>query len=257
MKYLAAFAFALLCAAPAVAGDSDRHASDVKLSQDIYNEYDSKHQIDHHSPYNAILQSVGGKISRAAQPHWFTETFVILRAGDLNAYATPGGIVFVNSGLLSNVDNVDELANVLGHETAHLTLGHLDSQQTASQRKSIVYNIGHMFSNKSQAAQIGYQAGTALGNYGFLNYTRQQEYAADQLGVTYAARAGFNPWGSVWFFQELERTVGDAGYEQYVERHPSVSDRIAKIEAYIKGNPQSFGRWKNRPPKTTGLPQSH
>jgi predicted Zn-dependent protease len=256
MKYVALVALALLCAAPALADQSSQHSKDVKLSQDIYNEYDAKHLIDHHSPYNAVLQRVGAKISRAAQPHWFTETFVILRAGDLNAYATPGGIVFVNSGLLSNVDNVDELANVLGHETAHLTLGHLDSQQTQAARKSFLYKVGHMFSNGSQAAQIGYSAGTALGNYGFLNYTRQQEYAADQLGVTYAARAGFNPWGSVWFFDELERTVGDAGYEQYVERHPSVTDRIQKLEAYIKEHPQSFGRWKNHRPSTTGLPQS-
>jgi beta-barrel assembly-enhancing protease len=256
MKYAVAFVLALVWAAPALGDDSSQHAKDVKLSQNIYKEYDSKHLVDHHSPYDAVLQSVGARISRAAAPHWFTERFVILKAGDLNAYATPGGIVFVNSGLLSNVDNVDELANVLGHETAHLTLGHLDSQQRQAQRKGVLYKVGHMFVNNSQGAQLGYKVGTTLGNYGFLNYTRQQEYAADQQGVRYAARAGFNPWGSVWFFDELERTVGDAGYEQYVERHPSVKDRTAQIEKFIKQNPRSFGRWSNREPSTAGLPRS-
>ena len=258
MRYALTLVLVFTWYAPALADESSQHAQDVQTSQQIYNEYDQKGLIDHQSPYNAVLQRVGARIAKAAQPHWFTESFFIVKDGSLNAYATPGGMVFVNAGLLSNADNVDELANVLGHETAHLVLGHLDEQQQQAQRKNLIYNVGQVFvsnvGGNSQSAQLGYKAGTALGNYGFLNFTRQQEYAADQNGVIYAARAGFNPWGSVWFFNELERTVGDAGYEQYVERHPSVQDRTARIEDFISQNPQEFGRWKNREPSTSGLP---
>jgi beta-barrel assembly-enhancing protease len=258
MRLALALLFVLACGAPAAADETAQQSKDVQTSQTIYDNLDSQHLIDHHSPYDRILQSVGARISKAAQPHWFTEKFVVVKSSELNAYATPGGTVFVNEGLLSNLDDVDELANVLGHETAHLALGHLDTLQTTSQRKDIAYSVGHFLAGQSgsQSAQQAYSAGTTLGNYGFLNFTRQQEYAADQLGVTLAARAGFNPWGSVWFFKELERTVGDAGYEQYVEQHPSTKDRISQIETFINGNPQQFGRWTNAQPSAAGLPRT-
>jgi predicted Zn-dependent protease len=95
---------------------------------------------------------------------------------------------------------------------------------------------------------------SGAGNYTFLNFSRQQEYAADQRGAYLAAKAGFNPWGTVWYFEELLRVAGDAGFEQYTQQHPSTSDRIARVEAYFKENPAVFGRWRNVMTSTAGLP---
>ncbi|HEY9180521.1 MAG TPA: M48 family metalloprotease, partial [Candidatus Baltobacteraceae bacterium] len=83
---------------------------------------------------------------------------------------------------------------------------------------------------------------------------RDQEYQADRYGATLAARAGYDPWGSIWFFDETERLYGDAGYEQYVQQHPSTKDRISRLESYFKANNAYFGRWQRRLTNRDGLP---
>ncbi|MDB5095234.1 MAG: peptidase Ste24p [Candidatus Eremiobacteraeota bacterium] len=253
--HLAAFAVTLaiglatVCAAPAQADQSD----DETMGLGVYDDLKAKGQVVEGSPYLPILRRVGDRLSAAARPHWFTERFYVVRGNQINAFSAPGGYVFVNEGLLRTINNTDELANVLGHETAHLVLGHVQAKVQQQKRKSFLTNIGKALTGKgSTGSQNTFDAATQIGNYSFLNFTRQQEYAADELGAKLAAKAGYNPWGTVWFFNELGRLVGDAGYEQYVQEHPSTSDRTERIARYLRDG-TAYARWKNRPPTTTGL----
>ena len=233
---------------------ADDHEDDALLGQHVYDDLRTKMQIVDDSPYVSVLRSVGARVARAAEPHWFNERFYVVRGDNPNAFSAPGGFVFVNEGLLRAVNNVHELANVLGHETAHLVLGHVQGKLRQEQRKKTLLGVGGLFVKKeSLGSQNTFDAATKMGNYSFLNFTRQQEYAADELGAKLAAKAGYNPWGTVWFFQHLERLVGDAGYEQYVQQHPSTSDRISKIERYLTDNAAQYARWKNRQPPGTSL----
>jgi len=230
-----------------------QHDDDTALGRNVYDDLKAKHQIVEDSRYLPVLRSVGARVSAAAQPHWFTERFYVVRGNDVNAFSAPGGYVFVNEGLLRTVDDANELANVLGHETAHLVLGHVQAKLQQQKRKKFLSNIGKMFASKgSQGAQNSFDVATKVGNYSFLNFTRQQEFSADELGAKLAAKAGYNPWGTVWFFEQLQRLVGDAGYEQYVQQHPSTADRVAKIGSFLRGSP-AYARWKNRQPATSGL----
>jgi predicted Zn-dependent protease len=163
--------------------------------------------------------------------------------------------VFVNEGLLDGVDNVAELANVLAHETAHLVNGDVTAQNNAKAEQTVVTGLGKMIAGNNAQAQTGLNVANLGTNYGFLNYSRQQEFAADQGGVTIAARAGFNPWGTIWYLTEVERISGDAGYESYVQHHPSTSERIQKIEQYFTANPATFAHWTNTMPPGIGLPE--
>jgi predicted Zn-dependent protease len=256
MRMLAAAAvamtLALLCAyAPASA--ASQHDDDAALGRSVYNDLRAKSQIVDDSRYLPLVRRVGARISSVAGPHWFTERFYVVRGNDVNAFSAPGGYVFVNEGLLRTVDNVDELANVLGHETAHLVLGHVQAAVQQHKRKTFISNIGKMFAQRgSQGAQNTFDVASKMGNYSFLNFTRQQEYAADELGVQLAAKARYNPWGTVWFFEQLQRLVGDAGYEQYVQQHPSTADRIAKIKRFLHDKP-AYKRWNSHQPPTSGL----
>jgi beta-barrel assembly-enhancing protease len=244
-----AVALAPACALPARADQSD----DATMGLGVYDDLKAKGQVVEGSPYLPILRRVGDRLSAAARPHWFTERFYVVRGNQISAFSAPGGYVFVNEGLLRTINNTDELANVLGHETAHLVLGHVQAKVEQQKRKSFLTNIGKALTGKGSAgAQNTFDAATKIGNYSFLNFTRQQEYAADELGAKLAAKAGYNPWGTVWFFNELGRLVGDAGYEQYVQEHPSTSDRTDRIARYLHDT-AAFARWKNRPPTTTGL----
>jgi beta-barrel assembly-enhancing protease len=249
---VAVAAIAIVATRPA---NASQHSHDVQESRQIYNTYSAQHLIVHNSPYEPVLQQVGARISEAAEPHWFAERFFIVRDNSINAFATPGGYVFVNEGLLRGVDNADELAAALGHETAHLVLGHLDQREQSAARQNMVHKMANFFATKfgSQNALRALNAASLASRYGFLNYSRQQEYAADRYGTYLAARAGYNPWGSVWLQDEVERLVGDAGYEQYLQQHPSTRQRIAALRSYIESHPSTFGRWHNVEPSTTGL----
>ncbi len=232
---------------------ADQQSDDAALGLKVYNDLKAKYQIVPHSRYLAILRSVGARVSAAAQPHWFVERFYVVRGNEINAFSAPGGYVFVDEGLLRTLNNRDELANVLGHETAHLVLGHVDAKNQQEKRKNFILNIGKAFAKKSsQGTQNTFDAASKVGNYSFLNFSRQQEYAADELGAKLAAKARYNPWGTVWFFEQLERVVGDAGYEQYTQQHPSTSDRVDRITKFLRANPQ-YSHWHNAEPATTGL----
>lgn len=236
---------------------ADQHAQDSAMGKNVYDDLAKRDQIVNSSPYNAVLQRVGNRVAAAAGRQWYVERFYIIRGNQMNAFSAPGGYVFVNEGLLRNVDNVDELANVLGHETAHLALGHVTSRAQQQQKKNMFFSLSHSLA-KTFAPNSDKAVGEAetAGNYTFLGFTREQEYQADQYGATYAARAGFNPWGSIWFFNETEAMYGDAGFEQYVQQHPSTKDRVARLESYFKAHPNLFGHWPTQLTSRGGLPMS-
>ena len=219
----------------------------------MYRDLVDKGQIVDDSPYAAVLQRVGRRIAAAAGKQWYTERFYVVRGNQINAFSAPGGLVFVNEGLLRGVDNVDELANVLGHETGHIVLGHVHARNNVQQQETFAKRIGGLFVHTTHAKNT-YDIATGAANYAFLNFSRQQELAADEYGADLAAKAGYNPWGSVWFFQEVERVDGDAGYEKYLQHHPSTSDRIAKIETHFRAQPRRFAHFGAMPPSTAGLP---
>lgn len=251
------FSAVLVLTGPPAPVHADQRDDDAALGQQVYEDLKGKAQVVDGSPYLAVLRRVGDKVALAAQPHWFRERFYVVRGNDINAFSAPGGYVFVNEGLLRTLNNVDELANVLGHETAHLVLGHVQAKTQQEHRKRVLFGLGKIVADKgSQRSQNTFDAATKVGNYTFLNFTRQQEYAADELGAKLAANAGYNPWGTVWFFQQLERLVGDAGYEQYTQQHPSTADRIGKVEHFLHDNPSAYARWHNRLPPSTSLPAS-
>lgn len=230
-------------------------AQERQDGQQIFSALQSQGAIVTQSPYYAVLREVGEKIEQAAGPHWFVMNFIIIHGNQPNAFSAPGGNVYVTEGLLRTVDNKDELANVLGHETAHLILGHITERLMQSQRVTVLQRLNRLFVHNTGSQNTIVAANAAI-NYSFLNFTRQQEYAADQEGASLAAKAGFNPWGTVWFFRNLASTYGDAGFEQYVQQHPSTNDRIARVSAAIRAQPARYGRWPQALRVTTGLPRT-
>lgn len=237
-----------LCAA------GDDHAADAKLGLQVYQQLAGQDSIVKNSPYAPVLNHVGGRIVRAAGPQWYPQRFYIVRSNEIDAFSAPGGYVFINEGLLRSCDNVDELANVIGHETSHLVHGDVSARNATQQRTDVITKVAKYFARGNAAAEKGFDAASGIAHYAFLNFSRQQEYAADQYGAMIAAKAGFNPWGTTWYLKEVERVVGDAGFEQYLQHHPSTTDRIDRVTTYLSGDTAAFGHWSSRLANTAGLP---
>jgi len=242
-------------AAPPFAREAlaDDQSQERQIGQQVYSDQRNKGLILDSSPYYPVLRSIGAKISSAAQPHWWPMNLVVVKGNSANAFSVPGGWVYVNEALLHNAGNEAELANVIGHETGHIVLGHVMNRIHQAQTVNLAFGIASLFVHSAGAANT-YTLAELVANYGFLNFSRQQEYQADHEGVILSGRAGYNPWGMVWFFQKLEQLYGDAGFEQYVQDHPSTKDRVARIEAYFQSEPSQFAHWSRTPISTQGLP---
>jgi predicted Zn-dependent protease len=247
-------AFAALAALPAGAlpAAADAHDQERQIGQQVYDDQRKRGQILDTSPYYPVLRKVGANISQAAAPHWYRMNFIVVKGTSANAFSVPGGNIYVTDALLRDSENEEELASVLGHETGHLVLGHVMDRLHKAQTANIIGSILSIFiRNQTTATMLN-----LLGNYAFLNFSRSQEYQADHEGVILANRAKYNPWGMVWFFQKLEKLYGNAGFEQYVQDHPSTADRVSRIEQFFNSDPAQFGKWSNKLTSKSGLATS-
>lgn len=167
--------------------------------------------------------------------------FVIDDPETINAFATPGGRIYVYTGLLLAADNEAEIIGVLGHEIGHVVARHSARQLVGQYGLQAVASMA-LGENPSDLSKV--VAGLA-GQGGMLAYGRDMELEADQYGARYASGAGYDPRGLVSFFEKLRQKYGDTGpVMTWLSTHPSNSDRINKLNAFIaqeKLNGSSLG----------------
>ncbi len=161
-------------------------------------------------------------------------TFRILQNDVPNAFALPGGYIFVHTGLIGIAAEEDEFAGALAHEIAHVAARHLTCRETKAQ----IANIGTIPLSVILGGWAGVaarQAASAAIPMTFLSFSRHDESEADFLGVQYMWAAGYDPTGAISMFEKLEslqRTQPNA-VSKLLSTHPMDSDRIAKTQAEI------------------------
>src|SRR6185369_1376809 len=150
----------------------------------------------------------------------------------LNAFAVPGGYIFVFSGLLARAANDDELAGVLAHEIGHVSGHHIVRQQRDGQIWNYAALLGVLLSAVNPVLGA---AGVAAAQTAQLKYSRDFEQEADFLGLRYATEAGYDPHALGSFFKALlaEQRINPAGVPAYMLSHPITEDRIAHVDTMI------------------------
>lgn len=156
----------------------------------------------------------------------------IVQDDTVNAFALPGGYVFVNTGLLSFARTDGEIAGVLAHEIAHIDRRH--SIQAVGRAVGLSLLLQLVMNNKDNdnREQIRKIGGTAI-NLAQLGYSRENEYEADRFAVTFMTQAGFQKQDLANFFRHLEAKSGGSGpdFLQFLSTHPPTGERIKRIEA--------------------------
>lgn len=183
---------------------------------------------------NLLGDQIASKTSRA-DLDW---RFFIVDSKDVNAFAVPGGFVYVNRGLIERTDQMDELAGVLGHEIGHVVLRHTVKQMEQMQGANIGVTLACVLTSicNSQAAQAGINiAGTAV----FAKFSRGDEAEADGQAVKNTIAAGIDPHGVVTMFQKLiaERKTRPGAVETFFATHPGEEDRIVTVQQQINQYP--------------------
>jgi predicted Zn-dependent protease len=156
----------------------------------------------------------------------------VVKDDTVNAFALPGGYIFVHTGLLSFARTDGEIAGVLAHEIAHIDRRH--SMQAVGRAVGLSLLLELVINNKDNDAkeQIRKIGGIAL-NLAQLGYSRENEYEADRFAVTFMTQAGFQKRDLANFFRRLEAKSGGSGpdFLQFLSTHPPTSERIKRIES--------------------------
>jgi beta-barrel assembly-enhancing protease len=180
------------------------------------------------------INVLGDSIARVSDDRALTWHFNVVDQADVNAFAVPGGHIYVNRGLIEKTTNMSELAGVLGHEIAHVTLRHSMEQMAKAQRANIGMTGLCLFVPSAcqgvagAVVQVGAQAG-------FAKFSRDDEASADKVGVTYVTRAGIDPRGMPSMFRILiaERQRNPSSVDAFFASHPLEESRVSTTEAAI------------------------
>lgn len=234
---IALMSMAMGATSPAIAQD------EAQIGAQVYQELAKKGEIIDASPWYAVLNEVGQHVARIGNAQYqYPFRFILVNEKQPNAFAVPGGNVYVTLPLMSFVHNKEELAGVLCHEMSHDI--HHDVVHLAQKQQTtglIAVGLDILFGSRSSI--VGHAIGIAaqLQN---LNFSRDVEESADHLGAENCARAGYNPWGMVWLFQQFEK-ADTGGQMEMLSDHPTNQHRIDALKAEFRSEPELFGRYSS------------
>jgi predicted Zn-dependent protease len=188
------------------------------------------------------VDQLGAQIVRAAgsKPEGIEYSFTVLDDDQVNAFAMPGGEIYIYTGLMKAAETEAELMSVLAHEVAHVTERHIAEQLVAQYGLQALASAA-LGNNPGVVSQL---VASIAGQGYMLKFSRSAETEADRSGLRYLVRAGYDPQGFISFFQTLERQ-GGARPPEFLASHPSPSNRISAAREIIRGmerRPDKTGR---------------
>jgi predicted Zn-dependent protease len=184
-------------------------------------------------PAEIMLAHIVGRLLTAAGQPNTQYTITILDTADVNAFALPGGYIYVTRGILALANDTSEIAAVLAHEIAHVVLHHARARSNRQHADQVV--------DKVMTGVLGDDTGTAQrrSRLAMAAFSQQQELEADQKGIEIASTAGYDPFAAARFLGTMQRfarfSTGDSSQaDDFLSSHPSTPDRIQKATAIAR-----------------------
>src|SRR5689334_13762434 len=179
------------------------------------------------SPETQYIQRLGRKLTAVipADKSWPYQ-FHVIPAADINAFALPGGPIFVNIGTITAADNEAQLAGVLAHEMSHVYMQHSAKQAPKATVAQVIAGLAGAVLPQSGLGSLA-RMGVQIGAGGVLmKYSRGDEAQADSVGAIIMYKAGYNPQAMADFFETLQKKYGGGG-PQFLSVHPNTGNRTA------------------------------
>ncbi len=193
------------------------------------------------------VNSIGKRIIAVVPPQPFSYHFYVIRSDEYNAFATPAGHIFLNSGLIEAMENEDELAGIIAHEIAHVVCRHI-SQKIERSKKIQLATLAAMAAGvflgaagSATAASTVTTGAMAAGQSIELAYSRDDERQADQLGLEYMAKAGYDGTGLLTMLKKIRsrQWFGSNAVPTYLKTHPGSEERMGYIGTWVETNAKS------------------
>ncbi len=231
----------LSSALPALAYTQEQQ-QELQIGQQVYQQLAQKGEIIRSSPYYTTLNSIASRIKRVADPQYFVPFhFILVHESQPNAFAVPGGNVYVTDSMMTFVQNKEELAGVLCHETSHDINHDVINNMRKDQNLAIGATIlSVLLGGHSQLANTAINLGA---NLEALTFSRAVEHNADHKGAITCAQAGINPWGMVWLFDHFIANPTGGKPPEALSDHPRDDHRVSDLESEFRANPSLFAKF--------------
>ena len=233
-----------LCGATAAGGcASISTQQEVQLGTDYARQINQQLPIINDAATRNYINTLGNQLAAAADQRGIRYTFQVVNSASLNAFAVPGGYIYINRGTIERAANVSELVGVLSHEIGHVVERHsieqLQRAQGANTLVSILY-AGVLRRNPGAVDQVLVQG---VGSAVFAGYSRDAEREADRDAIAIMVRTGYNPNGLTSFFRTLmsENQRNPSGVAAWFSTHPTTQERINNTQALIQQTPGATG----------------
>ena len=217
------------------------HSNKYKVTDDVQAGQQAAREVERQMPIlrdgevESYVNSVGQRLVSAIPPEFqhpeFRYFFKVVDARDINAFALPGGPMYVNRGMIEAARSEGEMAGVMAHELSHVALRHGTAQATKAQKYQVAGIAGAILGSViggGLGQVIGQGSQVAVGTY-FLKFSREYETEADILGAQIMARAGYDPRDLANMFRTIEQQGGGRGGPEFLSSHPAPANRYARI----------------------------
>lgn len=211
-----------------------RVQDDIKLGNDAARQIEQQFPIITDADASRYIERVGQQLVAAVPSQFqqpaFNYRFKWVNASDLNAFALPGGPMYIDRGMIEAAHNEGEMAGVMAHELSHVVLRHATAQATkASSAGSTLRNLGLILGGAVVGGQAGAQIGAGIAGTFMLKFSREYESQADTLGAQIMANAGYDPRDLANVFRTIAQQEGGRGGPQWLSDHPDPGNRYESI----------------------------
>ena len=225
---------ALALVATISSGCAVSRQQEIQMGNDYAAQINAELPLIRDASVNNYLTALGNQLVAATTVRDLTWHFTIVNAKEVNAFAVPGGHIYINRGLIERSTTMAQVASVLAHEIAHVTERHSVDQMAQMQGANMGVALLCVLTNTCESA-AGRTAINVGGSAALASFSRGDESQADEVGLRLAVRAGIDPNGFPEMFRILldERQRNPSAVESFFSTHPLAEDRITSTRALI------------------------
>jgi predicted Zn-dependent protease len=238
LSWLGAFVTIAACATNPATGEREfslmSEQQEIGIGQEMDSQIGREMGVYDNRDLQGYVDGVGQRLAQVSERPHLPWKFTVVDSPAINAFALPGGYIYLTRGIMPFLGDEAEMAGVLGHEIGHVTARHSAQQYSRATGAQLGLVLGGIF--VPAVRQFGGLAETGLGLL-FLKYGRDDELQADALGVRYTARSGWDPGGVAGMLGTLDRIADEStdrrGVPNWLSTHPAPEDRVRQVQSVI------------------------
>ena len=206
---------------------------EISLGNDVHQKLTSEFKFLNRSAETERIRRIGRRVARVSDRQDYQYHFFLIEKDEMNAFTTPGGNIYLFSGLMDKLTTDDQIAFVMAHEIGHCAARHTVKKYQAALGYNLIGSIILGQVGGEKAREITSMSSNVIMSLVFSAYSRRDEYEADRLGVKYLRLAGYDPKASIAALETLQKESGNAGGPLALRSHPYLPDRIEAVRKEI------------------------